>query len=275
MSLKLLPVLFKIGSFFGITPWSLHVPKISRLQNLHCLLLFVILMYGFIAREAVQLRNYSSHLILLYIINNIAFVGQNSAFLLRSLMKTKSWISFLQNLELTAKSTHVRTGRTSKNYLFCGFLIVSILHLLTVTLLGHAYAQFFYNIWSEFYAEYLHTLMNFHNQFLSCLLVNMIRTRYKNLRKMVQVHFERRRKIQLDALKRVQYIVRSLKVTVDGYNDLFGWTNLFNICLSLARILNITQLLLFQLNRPQFLTVKVLNLIFITWILVNVGVSKI
>ncbi|KAJ3653015.1 hypothetical protein Zmor_018934 [Zophobas morio] len=141
------------------------------------------------------------------------------------------------------------------------------LKLRELTLLGHAYAQFFYNIWSEFYAEYLHTLMNFHNQFLSCLLVNMIRTRYKNLRKMVQVHFERRRKIQLDALKRVQYTVRSLKVTVDGYNDLFGWTNLFNICLSLARILNITQLLLFQLNRPQFLTVKVLNLIFITWIL--------
>ena len=91
---------------------------------------------------------------------------------------------------------------------------------------------------------------------------------------MVQVHFERRRKIHLDALKRIQYTVRSLKVTVDGYNELFGWTNLFNICISLAKMLNLTQFVLTRMSMVKF-SLNLLNLSFITWILVNVPISKV
>ena len=275
MSFRLISFVFKIGHVFGITPWSLEVPKISLFKKFYYTLIFVLLMYGFIAREVVHLRSNSRQLILLYIINNIAFVGQNSAFLLRSWMKRKSWIRFLRNLEITANLTRVQTKTTSKNFFYCGFLFVSILHLLTYTFLVDALNQIHSNVWRNFYAEYFHEMFNFHNQFLSCVLVNMIRTRYKNLRKMVHGHFERRRYIHLGALKKIQYTVRSLKLTVEGYNDLFGWTNLFNICISLVNTLNLTQSTLFKLGRVEFVRLNVFNLIFIAWILVNVLTSKI
>ena len=271
MSFRLISLLFKIGHVFGITPWSLQVPKISLLKKFYYVLIFVLIMYGFISRGVVQLRSHSTQLILLYVINNIALAGQNSAFLLRSLTKRKSWISFLRNLETTAELTHVRTRTTAKNFFCCGFLFVTVLHLLTMTLTVFALPQFRSSVWKEFYADYFLTLFNFHNQFLSCVLVNMIRTRYKNLRKMVQVHFERRRKLHLESLKKIQYTVRSLKVTVDGYNDLFGWINLFHICNALARLVSLTEYGLARLTQLELLKFNVLNVLCLIWIVVDVG----
>ena len=275
MSFRLLSILFKAGHVFGITPWSLHVPKISLLKKFYFLVIFVILEYGFIARELTHLRSNSRQLILLYyIINNVAFIGQNSAFLSRSLMKRKSWISFLRNLKTTAKLTCVRTRTKSKKSFFFVFVFVSILHLITPILSLQTLTQLRSNVWREFYTEFFHTIFNFHNQFLSCVLVNMIRTRYKNLRKMVRVQFERRRKIRLDVLKKIQYTVRSLKLTVDDYNDLFGLTNLFSVSITLASILNVTKFALPHLGLSQLLSMNLLNLMCIIWLLVSVVSSK-
>ena len=274
MSFRLLSFMFKIGHICGITPSSLNVPKISKLKKFYYLLIFLLITYGLIAREAVHLRSITKQIGLLYIVNNISFVGQILTFLLRSFVERKSWISFLENLEITAKLTRVRTRTTAKNFFCCGFLFVSIVHLLVLTLVLFVYVQVNSDAWREFYPEYLGSLISTQNELLSCVLVNMIRIRYKNLRKMVQVHFERRHKIHLEALKRIQYTVRSLKVTVDGYNDLFGWSNLFNICFSLACLLNLTKSLLFAINQPELLGMSLFMLIFITWMLVNVLVPK-
>ncbi|KAJ3653009.1 hypothetical protein Zmor_018929 [Zophobas morio] len=110
MSFRLLSFLFKIGHVFGLTPSSLHVPKISLFKKFYYLLIFVILMYGVSSKRIINLQTKSREMILLYIISTTAFVGQNSAFLLRSLIKRKSWINFLRNLELTARLTRVRTS---------------------------------------------------------------------------------------------------------------------------------------------------------------------
>ena len=262
MSVRLLSLIFKFGHLFGITPSSIHVPKISQLKKFYYLLIFVFIMYGLIAREAFHLQSNSRPIVFLYVINNIGFIGQNLSLLLRGLTKRKSWISFLRNLETTGKLTNVQTRATAKSSFYCGYLFVSILHLLALSLLFYVYSKIRSNVWREFYPEYLRALISNQNEFLSCVLVNMIRTRYKNLRKMVQVHFVRRRKIQLEALKKIQHTVRSLKVTVDGYNDLFGWSNLFTICSSLACLLNLTQDVLSRLNRVDLLGLNILAFIF-------------
>ena len=112
------------------------------------------------------------------------------------------------------------------------------------------------------------------NKFLSFVTIKMILTRYQNLRKMLHVYFGQTKRIRLDVLKNIQYTVRSLKVTVDGYNDLFGWTVLFNISHSLVSLLGITGYVLARKGQLGLFGFVMTNLIQIVLFLVFFSFQK-
>ena len=271
MSSRVLSVFFKVGHIFGITPGSLQVPKISPLKKLYYILIFLIPTQCLLTRVILNSHTHIRENKILYAFNGICFIGHDFTLLLRNFQNRKSWVSFLQNLKTTAR---ILPKTTSKHSFYCGFFFMNFVYLVTTILVLYIYTHAHPNFLKQFYGEFFHSYYDLLNKFLSFVTIKMILTRYQNLRKMLHVYFGQTKRIRLDVLKNIQYTVRSLKVTVDGYNDLFGWTVLFNISHSLVSLLGITGYVLARKGQLGLFGFVMTNLIQIVLFLVFFSFQK-
>lgn len=136
MSSRVLCVFFKVGHIFGITPWSLQVPKISPLKKLYYILIFLIPTQCLLTREVLNFHTQIRENIILYVFNTICFIGQDFTLLLRNFQNRKSWVSFLQNLKTTAR---ILPKTTSKHSFYCGFFFMNFVYLVTTILVLYIY----------------------------------------------------------------------------------------------------------------------------------------
>ena len=247
MSFRLLSVLFKFGHIFCATPPSLQVPKITWKRKLYNVTIFSIFVYAVLARAARFNFHFVNHTRVKTIISlstDFCHCAQTfSVMIVLNLGKQKSWSNLLKNLKYTAKLTRVGGQRKSKLPFWVSFVVMVVVHCAISGYAMYILAKRRPDYIRDFVDHHFQIFLDSFNKFLCCVIVNMIRTRYRNLKRGLQ-ECSRKGLMSLSVLRKFQYTGRALNRTVKIYNDLFGWTFLFIIAFTLIEVLNVTEYLM-------------------------------
>ncbi|KAJ3652326.1 hypothetical protein Zmor_018303 [Zophobas morio] len=180
--------------------------------------------------------------------------------------KKHLWTSLYEGLKRTAKLSCVETTK-SKIPFYCGFIIMNCGHF-TVHALVLYYRRD--NLGVHLLKEgvfYIEAYFDFCYKFLLCVILNMLLTRYRALNNLLQVYTKTKtdRKFSKHFLNQVEYIMGSLRKTVDVFNDMFGWPVLFMTFYTVPSVLNLINLIFFSAETYGPLEVKWIGGLLAAW----------
>ena len=269
MGFQLLSFVFRVGGLIAASPPSINLSPLTWKRKMYNTMLFALFVYRivslmrargfFLTHERINLIEHN--------LNYWCICAQNFYIILvLNLYKHNNWVRLIENLKTSGELLQIPNNNKPK--LFINFLITNLLHL---TLNGgtlYIFSSARTNYLQEYFVIHFHVYLDFFNKCLSCVILQMITTRYKHLRRIILAN-TKRNQIRTSFLKKVEYSVRFLKNTVDSYNDLFGWSVFFNIAFTILQMINSVTYVLFVPGRLNFVQQILIQLSLIFAILVS------
>jgi hypothetical protein len=272
MSSQELSLVLKIGYFIGHTPLPTKINERTRRRRIYHIVLFALLTFVLVKVLIYQrfYTNFSYIKMILALLSQLCIYGLSFySMVVMNLSKKRSWERFLNSLNST--SHLIQSNEKSTVPLNFIVILLNLLHLATSGCVV-------YILCKDNIADYLSKNLIFHveiylqffHKLLFYVIVNTILLRYRGLRNLLLDHAKATNKqtLHLVFIKRVEYTMRLLKVTVDIFNSMFAWPNFFIMSASVLAALSIIDYILFRNNQINMYEGIGIILIFLGWNLV-------
>lgn len=237
MSFKLLKLLLNFGKIWGVT-LNLNYRKCRIVSRIFIVIYRLLFLFWIVTGLVFKYKQNLKTVVIKTsgILLDISLVGMYlyTLFII-SYKKRKKWDKLIRNLELIKVEEN-------DNY---GYVVV----VLVVNVFGFAIITFALfkalnnseDFWLSHFVVILEATFTTYIIYLLCVVARMILIRYKNLQKFIK-NYDSRHFNKMVILKQAQFIMYHLKVTVDLYNELFGWLLLGSFTVSISSILCYIQL---------------------------------
>ena len=269
MGFQLLSFVFKVGGLIAASPPSINLSPPTWKRKVYNTMIFALCVYRivvlmrargfFLTRERINLIEYN--------LTYWSTCAQNFYIMLvLNLYKHRSWIRLLEYLKTSGELLQIPNNKQTK--LFITFLAINLFHLTMNCGTLYIFIRARTNYFQEYFVIHFHVYFDFFNKCLGGVILQMITTRYKGLRRIILTN-TKRNQIRPSFLKKVEYSVRVLKNTVDAYNDLFGWSVFFNIAFTILLMINAAIYMIFTARSMIFFQQILIQLSLILGILVS------
>ena len=269
MGFQLLSFVFRVGGLIAASPPSINLSPPTWTRKLYNTMIFALFVYRivslmkarefFLTRERINLIEYN--------LTYWSTCAQNFYIMVvLNLYKHNKWVRLLECLKTSGELLQIPNNKKSKPFII--FFTTNLLHLTVNGGILYILSWARTNYLQEYFVIHFHIYLDFFNKCLSYVILQMITTRYKRLRRIILTN-TKKSQIRPSFLKKVEYSVRFLKNTVDAYNDLFGWSVFFTIAFTILHIINAVTYLLFMPGSLNFFQQILIQLSLIFGILVS------
>ncbi|RZB40778.1 gustatory receptor 28b [Asbolus verrucosus] len=226
MDIQVMESMFKFGKILALTPTSTKKGKVGAcVQKSYSFLIFTFytaaVIIGVFYRKIPRTFLNPVELFLKVLIDIDNYAHSFYILVILNTVKRNCWHKLIKNLRevdnvaYSIKSYYLILSIAS--LIFCStitlVIYVSIVHL------GIKYIELNLILYFEFCTQFFYTL-------LACIVLRMLLSRYQHQ------HFLLRKSVE-----KIKFDIVTLKDTVDTFNEIFGWSILFNIVFVISKTL--------------------------------------
>jgi hypothetical protein len=239
MDLQIIETIFSVGKFTALTPSSTKNHNPHWWQKLYEVSIFLVYVVSFILTASgnnsvrATLTSIQFGLIILYELNQ--FINVSYILIVMMRVRRSLWFRLIESLagvQSGSRRIPLKLIFAMSQLIYCGLitlrLYTALQHAdLTRAILGavtcyQQYTQFFYMV-------------------VTPILLILLLSRYEHLRETLSQVTKARSQLHskqiVDILKKLKNSILTLNEAVEIFNDIFGWTILFNIVNGSSRIL--------------------------------------
>lgn len=243
---KILKIVCLIGQLFALTPPSIDGTKQSKLQKTYAGLVLLMLTMGAILWYINRYFFYM-HFIHLKIITTIIKHAIKYLFNFYTIMEMNFWkrSQWDKLMKILKQTEYCSNKKKQKCPFYTGFLMLNIMFWVIAIHTSYNFCSYFLMSPREMFFTVTRWYMQFLFNFLLYVIVKMLLERYRYLKTILTKRIIDDKKMRrghiivlqnndswICFLKKVDYLFISLKDAVDIFNNLFGWSILFNILYS-------------------------------------------
>jgi gustatory receptor len=218
---------FMIGKYLALTPTNPKDMSPTRFHKFYAIFVFscyaLDTINSFYNRRSFYLKLSMMQVVLRVLLTTDLIANTFYSIIVACLLKRHKWSVLIKNLRV------VENKSSTMRWYYFTFVALHVLLLTMAILTFYVWIEFFgLDFFKLYLGEYLQIYLLFFNNMTTCIVLGLMLTRYRYQNTLMS-RLVTRKLLHLPLLTKIKNNLFVLRQTVDAFNDLFGWSILFNI----------------------------------------------